>query len=241
MTNTTRHPVEKRDPYDLSSLSHGSRIALRLSGMTIMVLLTLCLSLPAYAEDKKEAAETETAEEVKTTEEAKETEEPEEEEEEDPTTRYAPDICDFEITFPDEPYTSKRCPQGVGKCYELTGYTMVYDLSTTVDVSVTCVPSTPANYQRYNERVIKAALNGMVGRAGITDFSINTQETENTRQGSLIGTGNYGKQKRIYNAQLWIGQNSVFTMEAKLIGRKHHEADTVFSEILKSIKKKQEE
>lgn len=116
---------------------------------------------------------------------------------------------------------------------------MVYDLATTIDISVTCVPSSPANYNRYNKRLIKTALNGMVGRAGITEFSINTQELENMRQGSLIGSGSYGTQEKIYNAQLWVGQNSVFTVESKLIGRSHREADTVFAEILKSIKVKE--
>ncbi len=196
-------------------------------GMT--VLLLVCIPT-AHAEDKKEKPEA-TSEKVIE----------EEEVIEDPSVRYAPDHCDFEITFPDAPYTSKRCPEGTGKCYNLTGYTMVYNLSTTVEISVTCIPSSPVNYNRYNDRVIKTALNGMVERAAVTDFNINTKEYEDMRQGSLIGTGKYGRQKRIYNAQLWIGQNSVFTVEAKLTGRKHGEADTVFGDILNSIQKKQAE
>ena len=158
---------------------------------------------------------------------------------EDEKNRYAPDFCDFEITFPEQPYTAKRCPEGVGKCYDLTSYTMVYDLTTTVDVSVTCVPSSPANYKRYSERVIKAALNGMVRRVGVDQFNINTREEENMRQGSLIGAGKQGRQNKIYNAQLWVGQNSVFTVEAQLVGSSHREADTVFSDILKSMKVKE--
>ena len=200
------------------------------SSLMLLAMTILCFSPAALAETKEEAEELQAilddaAEKIK--------------EQQSPITRYAPEHCDFEITFPEEPYTSKRCPEGVGKCYGLTGYTMVYDLSTTVDVTVTCVPSTPANYNRYNERVIKAALGGMVKRAGINEFKIHTVERENTRQGSLIGSGTYGKQNKIYNAQLWIGQNSVFTMEAKLVGRKHIEADATFSEILKSIQVKE--
>lgn len=202
--------------------------------LTLLAMTTLLFVPTAYAEDKKERPEA-TAEEV-----VNDTVEATKEEEiiEDPSVRYAPDYCDFEITFPDDPYTSKRCPEGTGKCYDLTGYTMVYDLSTTVEVSVTCIPSSPANYNRYNDRVIKAALNGMVERAGVTNFNINTKEYDDMRQGSLIGTGKYGRQKRVYNAQLWIGQNSVFTVEAKLTGRSHREADTVFGNILDSIKVK---
>ncbi|HPF79282.1 MAG TPA: hypothetical protein PLF01_08350, partial [Alphaproteobacteria bacterium] len=114
----------------------------------------------------------------------------------------------------------------------------VYDLTTTVEVSVTCVPSSPANYDRYNENVIRAALKGMVERAELKEYNINTKEDGDIRQGFLIGTGNYGRQTRIYNAQLWIGQNSVFTVEAKLTGRSHQEADTAFGDILNTIKRK---
>ena len=191
--------------------------------------MMLLLITPAFAKDKKT---TPPVEEIK--------EEIKEEEPEDTAIRYAPDFCDFEITFPEAPYTSKRCPQNTGKCYDLTGYTMVYDLKTTVEVSVTCAPSSPADYSRYNDRVIKAALNGMVSRANITEFEINTNEQDDVRQGSLIGTSTYGKQGRIYNAQLWIGQNSVMTIEAKLTGPKDNEADASFGDILASIQVKKE-
>ncbi len=200
----------------------------------LILSFTLLAFMPvAYAEEVKEKIIEVQKEDIETK------EEEEEEIIEDNSVRYAPEYCDFEITFPDDPYTSKRCPQNISKCYNITSYTMVYDLTTTVDVSVTCIPSTPENYKRYSERVIKTALNGMVERVGITDYSINTQEREDVHHGALIGTGKYGRQNKIYNAQLWIGQNSIFTVEAKLIGRSHHEADLVFSEILKSIQKKQ--
>jgi hypothetical protein len=148
---------------------------------------------------------------------------------------YAPDFCDFEITFPEKPHTARRCPQGTNKCYEIQGYTFVYDLQTTIDVTANCAPSTPANYTRYNEDVIKSVLTGMVKRADIQSFEINTRELETARQGSLLGTGTYGKQERIYNAQIWVGQNSVLTIEAKLVGQSHEKADETFADILASI------
>jgi len=205
---------------------------------TLILSFTLLISPTAFAEDDKK-------EDVKVEQEKPKTDlekiidlETESDVEEDPSVTFSPDGCDFEITFPDKPYTSKRCPEGVGKCYDLTGYTMVYNLSTTVEVSVTCVPSTPQNYSRYNERVIRAALNGMVERAEIGTHEIKFREYEDSRQGALIGSGTYGKQSRIYNAQLWIGQNSVFTVEAKLTGRAQGEADDAFGDILRSIQKK---
>ncbi|MCI5059773.1 MAG: hypothetical protein MRY79_01740, partial [Alphaproteobacteria bacterium] len=114
-------------------------------------------------------------------------------------------------------------------------------LSTTVDITATCIPSTPEKYERYNERVIKTALRGMMNRTNILDPTINirTLEEEKVRQGSVIGSGEQGRQNKIYNAQLWVGQNSIFTMEAQLIGPTHHEADAVFGDILGSIKVKE--
>lgn len=205
-----------------------------------LLALTIFIS-PAFAQDaaKKQIDDiVENAAEEKTIEDVVEEAAEETEEVEDTSVRYAPKTCDFEITFPEEPYLSKRCPPNVNKCYQITGYTMVYDMSTTVDFSVTCVPSKPANYDRYDDRAIRVVLDSMVKRAEVEEYNINTQEMNGYRQGSLIGTGKYGRQSRIYNAQLWVGQNSVMTIEAKLTGPSHPQADEVFSDILASIQKK---
>lgn len=191
-----------------------------------LTLLLLIYTSNAFAEDKElDDVVQENVEEKKV--------------EESISSTYSPDFCDFEITFPEEPYNAKRCPQGSAKCYSITNYTMVYNLNTTVDVSATCVPSPPSNYGRYNDRVIQTVLNSMTEKAEISNASINVVDKGDYRIGTLIGTGTYGKQSRIYNAQIWVGQNSVMTIEAKLVGSTHHEADAVFAEILKSLKKKQ--
>ena len=151
--------------------------------------------------------------------------------------RYAPDFCDFEITFPEKPHLAQKCLPD-GKCYNLHSYTMVYDLRTTVDVSVTCNPSGPADFKRYNEAVMKAALTGMISQRNLDDHQIQYREDKQTRSASLSGTGTTGTQDKIFTAQIWAGQNSLFTVQAELIGGQHEQADAVFSEILKSIKLK---
>lgn len=196
--------------------------------------LLLIISAPALAQDKDlDAVLNETTGITKTEEDSSE-------------STYAPDHCDFEVTFPEQPFIGKRCPQGASrgspKCYDITNYTMVYNLRSTVDISVTCVPSPLKNFDRYNDRVIQTVLNGMSKSAEINEPSINITEKENHRIGTLIGTGTQdkqrGKQNRIYNAQIWVGKNSIMTIEAKLIGRTHHEADAVFADILKSVRVK---
>lgn len=197
----------------------------------LITLLALSFAFPAYAEEKPAEDEEKAIEEV--------LEEFKEAEAEDTSSLFAPDHCDFEMTFPEEPFSRKRCPQTSDKCYNMTSYTMVYDMATTVDINVTCIPSNESNYDRYNERVIRSALNGMVERAEIEEFEINTEEENGVRKGSLLGTGIYGRQNKIYNAQLWVGPHSILTVEGKLIGNAHNEADDVFGNILASISKKQ--
>ena len=152
---------------------------------------------------------------------------------------YSPEGCDFEITFPEEPYLAQKCMPGGKTCYNLTSYTMVYDLHTTVDVSVTCNKSTPAEFKRYNEAVMKAALTGMIAERNLDNHTINYREDKITRSASLSGTGKTGAQDKIYTSQIWVGQHSVFTVQAELIGGEHKQADAVFSEILKSVKIKE--
>lgn len=209
-----------------------------------LLLLLLLFSFPAQAQDAAMDVIDELKAAEKFEQEQKEflenNEAQQEEEKPETSFRFAPDFCDFEITFPEEPYTSRRCPEGVGKCYQLKGYTMVYDLRTTVDVSVTCVPSSPAQFERYNEPVMKAALTGMIRRAGVEDYDIVYQDEETFRHASLSGQAGSGRQSKLFTAQLWSGQNSLMTVEAKITGSSHPEADATFSEILRSLHPKTE-
>lgn len=192
---------------------------MRVNYGVIAVFLALFLAAPAYAAEEKPSEATKIP--------AAPDEAP---------GRYAPDLCDFEITFPEKPYIANKCLLDGKTCYQLHSYTMVYDLQTTVDFSVTCNRSTPADFKRYNEGVMKAALMGMISERRLNNHSIEFRDGKNIRSASLTGTGMTGSQEKIYTAQLWIGQNSVFTVQGELIGAKHEEADKVFSDILKSIK-----
>lgn len=191
--------------------------------LAVFAVIALLSIAPVNAEDQKPAEEkTETP--VK--------------DPKDKSYRFAPDFCDFEITFPETPGIAKKCIPD-GGCYDVNSYTMVYDLQTTVDISVTCNPSTPAAYERYTEGVMKAALAGMIETRNLQDYDTQYQVFENTKSGSLTGTGISGKSEKIYSAQLWIGKNSIFTVQAELIGQAHDKADASFRDILQSIKGKE--
>lgn len=148
--------------------------------------------------------------------------------------RFAPDFCDFELTFPEAPMQTQRCVPS-GECYTVYSYTMVYDLQTTIDISVNCTPSTPANFKRYTQVVMKAALAGMIEERNLDTHDISFKEDAKTKSAALTGTGKTGTQDKIYTGQLWVGQNSVLTVQAELIGGAHDVADASFGDILQSL------
>lgn len=157
----------------------------------------------------------------------------------DTSVTVAPPACDFQITFPGEPYKSRKCPDGAtGKCYELTRYTMVYDLSTTVDVRFSCNPMTQTQFEQYTEEVTRMALNGMAARSNVSESVTNFSQENDVRRTTLTGSGMSGRQNKVYIAQLWLSPHSILTLEAELIGDEHGTADEVFGDILRSLKVK---
>ena len=202
------------------------------------------LTQPSYAADepKTDEAATEKPQEAdksdKADEKSDKTDEKEAKKDDVPAGRFGPDFCDFELTFPEAPMQTQRCMPS-GDCYSLYSYTMVYDLQTTVDISVNCTPSTPANFKRYTQGVMKAALAGMVEERNLTSYDITYKEDGKYKNAALSGTGKTGAQDKIYTGQLWVGQNSVLTVQAELIGAEHKDADESFGKILQSLKFKE--
>jgi hypothetical protein len=203
----------------------------------LLLLTAATFSLSAFAQDAK-VTEPKTAVKAEETNRSEKATDADTKKVEDRSSTYAPDFCDFEITFPEAPLKAMKCLADNNQCYELNSYTMVYDLQTTVDVSVTCNPSTPAAYERYNESVIKAALAGMVSDRNLDNHTVNFSQEKDYRNAALLGTGKTGRQDKIYSAQMWIGKNSVFTVQAELIGSAHPDADKTFGDVLKSIQVK---
>jgi hypothetical protein len=231
MTHQPCHPERSRGiwPVLQTRSLRFTRLCLATVGMTIMV------SAPLFAAGDKKEEKPAAVEEQKT-----EEQKPEEKKVEPNPARFAPDFCDFEITFPEAPSIAQKCVPG-GGCYEVNSYTMVYDLQTTVDISVTCNPSTPAAYEKYSEAVMKAALAGMVENRNLASHEVRFQQLdkEKVKNAALTGAGTTGRQEKIYSGQLWIGQNSVFTVQAELVGGAHEVADKSFRDILSSIKTKE--
>lgn len=149
---------------------------------------------------------------------------------------YAPDFCDFTATFPKEPYVTRQCEgDNKDRCFDLVSYTQVFGLSSTVNFRVICNPIDAQVFSAYTPEVMQATLRAMTRGSVAKEFDASFREEETYKQAGLVGEGLSGQTATIYIAQLWIGQNSALSVEAQLIGEAYEEADTLFSDILKSV------
>ena len=149
---------------------------------------------------------------------------------------YSPDHCQFTVTFPEEPYTSRRCEKsGENRCYDLVSYTQVYEVAATINFRVICNPITEGVFDQYNEEIMKATVRAMSKKNKVKDYNSSFREQPAFKQAGLVGEGQSRNDIMIYIAQLWIGETSAFTLEAELIGEAHEVADQLFADILRSV------
>lgn len=155
---------------------------------------------------------------------------------------FSPEGCEFQVTFPSEPHRVQRCDtDNPESCHTVTNFTHVFGLDATVDIRVTCNKAEPQMYERYSGDVMKTTLEAMVGKNKLDEYESHFNDTGKVKQAALIGAGTSGNSNKIYMAQLWIGQTSVFSIEGELIGGPFEAADNMFSDILKSATLKQGE
>lgn len=153
----------------------------------------------------------------------------------EPST-YSPEFCEFSITFPDTPYKTSRCEDGdENRCYDQMSYTQVFDLSSTVNFRVICNEVGEDVRKSYDGEVMQATLRAMTDKSVVKTFETSFREEEKYKQAGLVGEGKVGRTPTIYIAQLWIGDTSAFSVEAEIIGAAGEEADTLFSDILRSV------
>lgn len=149
---------------------------------------------------------------------------------------YGPEFCDFAITFPEQPYETKRCEgENSERCYNMISFTKVFEMSTTVNFRVICNPISKDVREQYSGEVMAATLRAMTKKTVAKQFDTSFSEEENYKMAGLVGEGMVGRTPTIYIAQLWIGDRSAFSVEAELIGNINQPADQLYSDVLRSI------
>ncbi|MGB4106918.1 MAG: hypothetical protein WBK55_03885 [Alphaproteobacteria bacterium] len=149
---------------------------------------------------------------------------------------YSPPTCDFSVTFPSSPYTTRKCDDADNKkCYDMVSYTKVYDMESTVNFRIICNPIDESVYTQYSAEVMEATLRAMTNRSVVKTYDTSFRTEDGYKQAGLVGEGQSGTLSTIYIAQLWIGHASALSVEAEMIGGEHDDADKLLSEILKSV------
>lgn len=155
---------------------------------------------------------------------------------------FSPPGCEFTVTFPEEPYKTKRCDpvEPTKNCTEVTSFTKVFGIDATVNYNVTCLPADPGMYEKYDDNVMRTALFAMAKPANLDKSETGFGELKEAKMAVLIGSGKTENKQDdlIYTAQLWIGHKSVFTLEGELRGKYVPEADALFADILKTARVK---
>lgn len=149
---------------------------------------------------------------------------------------YSPEFCDFSIDFPDQPYKVRRCDEdNPNRCYDLVSFTQVFDMTTTVNFRVICNPISASVRKQYSGEVMQATLRAMTKSSVVQEFDTSYTEENGYKLAGLVGEGQVGRTPTLYIAQLWIGDNSAFSVEGELIGEINDGADELFSSTLRSI------
>ena len=150
--------------------------------------------------------------------------------------------CEFSISFPEKPYVTHRCKGRSGsECYDILTYTRVFDLANAVTVRATCNPVDAAAAGQFSESAMRATLESMVSRKSIGQYDLKFSERDGARSGTLFGEGVKGVTPTLYVAQLWLGQASLLTVEGELTGEANADSDSLFTNILKSIRLKDQD
>jgi hypothetical protein len=151
--------------------------------------------------------------------------------------RYTPPGCEFEITFPGAPFTTRRChPTIKDQCELMTGFSKTYETFSTMNFYVKCQTNEENALNKYTMDAITTTL---IARAGtrLETTNLYHDETEKSRMAALLGAGPTAKDNEslLYIGQMWAGKSSVMTVEAEIIGLEHEPADQQFADILKTI------
>lgn len=150
---------------------------------------------------------------------------------------YIPKDCEFRLTYPEEPSTAEACnPDNPLQCHQVSNFTRVYALDSSVRINTTCNAAEKDMLTRYSGDVMQYTLQTMA-TPHVDEFETGFNDHNIAKQAVILGNKKLPDgTERIYMAQLWIGKKSVFTIEGEVTGASSPEADALLSTILKSIR-----
>lgn len=148
---------------------------------------------------------------------------------------YAPEGCDFTITFPEKPFIEQKCTSGPDKkCVEVVSYTKVVSGDSSVDIRLTCDQLAAADRAAYTEEKLEELVRDMAKISNVEPSEISKETKGNVSTAAMVSVGLRGEREIFYTAQAWRGPASLFKLEASMLGPQNDKADQAFAAILRS-------
>ncbi len=148
---------------------------------------------------------------------------------------YAPDNCDMQITFPEKPFIEKKCLTSGEKkdCTDIVTYKKIIPPDASVNFRVTCVGYDKKELDTYTNEVVEKTLNKLMKDQGMEAYDVSSDDADGIRRATSMSVGTKDDVPYIYSGQIWIGEKSMFTLEAQMKGAKNDEIDKTFASILR--------
>lgn len=154
---------------------------------------------------------------------------------------YAPDGCEVTSTFPEKPFIQTKCTETSGKkeCTDVVSFTKTAaDTGSSINFRITCNVTPTTELEKYTLPIIEETLRQMTKASNMEAFDVNTSENGGFKKGAVMSTGLRNDKGVIYSGQIWVGKNSIFTMESEMIGPKNGPLETMFVDILRNTRAK---
>lgn len=151
---------------------------------------------------------------------------------------YTPKDCEFQITFPEKPFTETKCNKdgktGEKSCTDIVSFTKAVGKTSSTNFRISCSSVAPADIAKFTPEIIEATLKEVVKASGYDPLEIHSDEDNGYKNASTISFAVRNDLPVIYNGQIWMGKKSMFTLEAEMRGEPHPEVEKTFAEILRS-------
>lgn len=149
---------------------------------------------------------------------------------------YAPENCDMRVGFPERPIIEKKCVTHAEKqeCTDVVTYKKIIPPHSSVTFRVTCVEYPKAELETYTPEIVEKTLNKLLKDQGLEPFDIQSETVDNIQRSTSmsIGTDDEGT-AYMYSGQIWIGDKSLFTLEANMKGPQEKSVEETFVSILR--------
>jgi len=146
---------------------------------------------------------------------------------------YAPESCEFQITFPEKPFIEKKCGSNVKDCAEIVSYTKTMGGNSSTNFRVTCTSLSLSDAKKYTPEIIEETLKQLAKSNNLIPYDAQSFEKDGYRNSSTISLSERDGKPLIYNGQIWVGKTSMLTIEAELLGEQNNVTEKTFADILR--------